>query len=134
MIVLQSKVTELEEELFKTKDQLRLVRSEWDHDKQDLQQVRREEGGERKKEKRQIKMIIYFMFQEVEAMNHVIQHLRKELEDTKFTKKRNSINVTDYKLAEAISLKKVITAHTLFIISFTCMVKKSIIYNNTRYE
>lgn len=133
MIVLQSKVTELEEELFKTKDQLRLVRSEWDHDKQDLQQVRREEGGERKKEKRQIKMIIYFMFQEVEAMNHVIQHLRKELEDTKFTKKRNSINVTDYKLAEAISLKKVITAHTLFI-SFTCMVKKSIIYNNTRYK
>ena len=126
-------MTELEEELFKTKDQLRLVRSEWDHDKQDLQQVRREEGGERKKEKRQIKMIIYFMFQEVEAMNHVIQHLRKELEDTKFTKKRNSINVTDYKLAEAISLKKVITAHTLFI-SFTCMVKKSIIYNNTRYK
>ena len=48
MIVLQSKVTELEEELFKTKDQLRLVRSEWDHDKQDLQQVRREgEEGER---------------------------------------------------------------------------------------
>lgn len=46
MIVLQGKVTELEEELFKTKDQLRLVRSEWDHDKQDLQQVRREgEGG-----------------------------------------------------------------------------------------
>lgn len=48
MIVLQGKVTELEEELFKTKDQLRLVRSEWDHDKQDLQQVRREgEEGER---------------------------------------------------------------------------------------
>lgn len=133
MIVLQSKVTELEEELFKTKDQLRLVRSEWDHDKQDLQQVRREEGGERKKEKRQIKMIIYFMFQEVEAMNHVIQHLRKELEDTKFTKKRNSINVTDYKLAEAISLKKVMTTHMLFINNFTCMVKKSIIYN-TRYK
>ena len=62
-------------------------------------------------------------------MNHVIQHLRKELEDTKFTKKRNSINVTDYKLAEAISLKKVITTHTLFINNFTCMVKKSIIYN-----
>ena len=47
-------------------------------------------------------------------MNHVIQHLRKELEDTKFTKKRNSINVTDYKLAEAISLKKVITTHTRY--------------------
>ena len=58
MIVLQSKVTELEEELFKTKDQLRLVRSEWDHDKQDLQQVRREgeEGGrEGKGRKKNIK-------------------------------------------------------------------------------
>lgn len=40
-------------------------------------------------------------------MNHVIQHLRKELEESKFTKKRNNINVTDYKIAEAISLKKV---------------------------
>lgn len=44
MIQLQNKVTELEEELLKAKEQLRLVRNELEQDKQGLQQVREEEN------------------------------------------------------------------------------------------
>lgn len=40
-------------------------------------------------------------------MNHVIEHLRKELEDSKFTKKRNSINTGDLRQGEIMLLKKV---------------------------
>ena len=40
-------------------------------------------------------------------MTHVIEHLRKELEDSKFTKKRNSINTGDLRQGEITLLKKV---------------------------
>lgn len=40
-------------------------------------------------------------------MTHVIEHLRKELEDNKFTKKRNSTNTSDMRLGEIMLLKKV---------------------------
>lgn len=74
-------ISELDDELKRTRDQLRTEREKWDKQRRDSEH-------------------------EVLAMTQLIEHLRKELEDGKNTKKRQTISNADLRSAEIMLLKR----------------------------
>lgn len=54
-------------------------------------------------------------------MTHVIEHLRRELEDGKVSKKRNAVTTSDLRSSEIASLKKVSGTCTYTLHECTCM-------------
>jgi Rab11 family-interacting protein 3/4 len=85
--LLEYKKREIEEQLAKTRQQLKQERDKWAGEKEENQQ-------------------------EMVAMNHVIQHLRNELEEKKTTKKRNATTTSDMRLGEILKLKQEIKSLT----------------------